>query len=272
MLCDVRTLEKARPGNYLTRLAASDLGRAYKALVLDEMDVRSGHLVLELGCGPGTDLAAFAAAVGPAGRVVGIDSDPGAVRAAAGVADSWPQATVELGDVHALALPDDSVDRVHTDRVLQHVDDPAVAIAEVARVLKPSGIAGLAEPDWDTLVVDHPRPALVEAYRRFVVERSVRNARIGRQLPALCERQGMPVMRVAPVTAVFRDVTQADHLLGFQRVTDRAVAAGYLSEAEADAWLSHLRTEPFFASVTLFVTLARGARGASRQHVNDAPL
>ncbi|WP_219635524.1 methyltransferase domain-containing protein [Nocardioides ungokensis] len=152
------TLETERPADYLARLAASDLGRAYKALVVDEMDVAAGHHVLDLGCGPGADLAAFAAAVGPEGRVMGLDSDPDAVREAEHLATAWPQVTVEHGDVHSLRLPDHSVHRVHTDRVLQHVEDPDVAVGEVARVLAPSGLACFAEPDWDTLVIDHPRP------------------------------------------------------------------------------------------------------------------
>jgi ubiquinone/menaquinone biosynthesis C-methylase UbiE len=252
----VQTLEQDRPADYLTRLAASDLGRSYKSLVVDEMKINAGQVVLDLGCGPGTDLGAFAAAVGPAGRVVGIDSDPAAVSPARRLVSDWPQTTVEVADAHALPLSAGSVDRVHTDRVLQHVDNPASVIAEVARVLRPSGVAAFAEPDWDTLVVDYPDLAVAEAYRRFVVEHAVRNAHAGRQLPALCEHQRLTAPRVIPVTAVFRDVTQADRILGFKRVTDRTVAAGYLSSRQADQWLTHLRTGPFFASVTLFVTLA----------------
>ena len=60
------------------------------------------------------------------------------------------------------------------------------------------------------LVVDHPDPAIPDAYRRFVTSEVVRNARIGRQLPALSERQGLDVVSVVPVTAVFRDVAEAE--------------------------------------------------------------
>lgn len=254
-------LEVERPADYLTRLAASDLGRAYKALVLGEMDIRAGDVLVDLGCGPGADLAGFAEAVGPDGRVLGIDHDAGAIEQAAGVASTWPQVDVEHRDIHELPLEDRSVDRAHTDRVLQHVDDPTRVVAEVARVLEPAGIASFAEPDWDTLVIDHPEPALAVAYRSFVTDRVVRHARIGRRLPGLCEAHGLGVRRVIPVTAVFRDVAQADRLLGFERVTRRAVAAGYLQAHEAHAWLVHLRAGPFFASVTLFVTIAESPTG-----------
>lgn len=256
-------LETERPPHYLSRLAASDFGRAYKSLVIAELEVAPSDTVVDLGCGPGADLAALAAAVGDGGRVLGIDADPAAVAEATAVSMSWPQVEVQVGDVHRLGLAQSSVDRLHADRVLQHVTDPAAVVAEAARVLRPGGRAAFAEPDWDTLVVDFPGPGSPIAYRRFITERTVRNARIGRELPALCTRHGLQVREVIPVTAIFRDLTAADQVLGFQRVTARAVAAGYLSAEAGEAWLHHLRTGEVFASVTLFVTLAETPTGSS---------
>lgn len=255
-------LEADRPADYLQRLAASDLGRGYKTLVLDALDIEDGATVVDLGCGPGADLPAMAGAVGPSGRVLGIDRDDSAVAEARRLCSPHPQVSVERGDGHHLDVPTGSVDRVHTDRVLQHVAEPQVVLAEIARVLGPGGIAGFAEPDWDTLVIDYPEPEVPVAYRRFITEEVVRNSRIGRQLPALCERSGLTVTRIIPVTAVFRDVAQADPVFGFHRVTRRAVDAGYLGAQAAEAWLAHLRTEPLFVSVTLFVTLAQHERGS----------
>lgn len=250
------SLEDESPSDYLTRLATSGLGRAYKALVIDELAIAPGATVVDLGCGPGADLLALAGAVGPHGRVLGIDSDEGAVAEAADVTADCAQVEIVLGDIHRLSMADHSVDRIHTDRVLQHVDDPDAVVAEVARVLRPGGIVAFAEPDWDTLVIDFPDRATPAAYRRFIVERVVRNSRVGRQLPRWCERNGLHAARVIPVTAVFRDVAEADGILGLRRVTGRAVEAGYLSAEAGAAWLTHLTTEPLFASVSMFVTLA----------------
>ena len=58
------------------------------------------------------------------------------------------------------------------------------------------------------------------------------------------------------ITAVFRDARAADQVLGLQRVTGRAVAAGYLTQESAGQWLDHLATQPFFASTTLFIITA----------------
>ncbi len=256
MLSLMHTLESERPPDYLARLAASAVGRAYKSLVVEEMQIDSGSTVLDLGCGPGADLEAFAAATGRGGRVIGIDSDADAIADATGLVADVAGVETLVGDVHHLPLADQSVDRVHTDRVLQHVEHPASVVCEAARVLRPGGVAAFAEPDWDTLVIDFPDPAVPVAYRRFITDRAVRNARIGRQVPDLCERQGLRATRVLPVTSVYRDAVEADQVFGFQRVTSRAVEAGYLSVPDGTAWLRQLRTERFFASVSLFVTLA----------------
>jgi ubiquinone/menaquinone biosynthesis C-methylase UbiE len=248
--------EETRPEDYLLRLAASDMGRAYKSLVVAELGIRRGDAVLDLGCGPGADLPAFAEAAGPEGRVIGVDHDPAAVAEAAGRVAGLPQVEVIAGDVHALGLPGASIDRVHTDRLLQHVADPAAVLGEARRVLRPGGGAVFAEPDWDTLIIDYPDLAVPRAYTRFVAERVIRNAAIGRQLAGLAARAGFVVGNVIPVTAVSRDVQAADKVLGLSRVTRRAVSAGYLTEESAGQWLAHLASQPFFASFTAFIVAA----------------
>ncbi|QWF76830.1 methyltransferase domain-containing protein [Amycolatopsis sp. CA-230715] len=248
--------ETTRPGDYLLRLARSGAGSAYKRLAASLLDIRPGDVVLDLGCGPGADLAAFAEAAGEGGRVIGIDHDRVQLEKARATAP--PRADVREGDIHALDLPDASADRAHTDRVLQHVADPVAVVAELRRVLRPGGVAVLAEPDWDTLAIDHPDLATARAYTRYVTERAVRNATVGRSLARYGADAGFEVRDVVPVTTVFRDVTAADQVLGLHRVTGRAVADGYLTEEAARDWLAHLANRPFFGSATLHLVVLGG--------------
>ncbi len=129
-------LDAERPANYLNRLAASELGQAYKSLVFEELRIEPGATVVDLGCGPSADLTAFATAVGPTGRVVGIDNDAQAIAEAAAELSDYVQVEVRVGDVLELDLGDRSTDRIHTDRVLQHVASPQAVVGEAARVLR----------------------------------------------------------------------------------------------------------------------------------------
>jgi ubiquinone/menaquinone biosynthesis C-methylase UbiE len=253
------TFEAARPSDYLMRLAASDLGQAYKALVVSEMAIRPGDVVLDLGCGPGADLPAFAQAVGGSGHVIGIDIDPDAVRQARGRTALLPQVEVHEADVQAPGLAAASADRIHTDRVLQHVANPGTALSRARRILRDGGSAAFAEPDWDTLIIDYPDLKVARAYTRYITDHVVRNAAIGRQLPRLAASTGFRVDKVIPLTAVSRDAGEADKVLGMQRVTARAVRAGYLTQDTAEEWLTYLATQPFFASTTLYVVTATAA-------------
>ncbi|MER6073641.1 methyltransferase domain-containing protein [Streptomyces sp. NPDC001817] len=250
--------ETAKPDSvtYLDRLATSDLGRSYKRRMLDALDLRAGHSVLDLGCGPGTDLEALATAVAPDGAVIGIDHDKDMVAAARTRTTGQTVVHVRHADIHELPMADRTADRARTDRVLQHVADPPVALAEIRRVMRPGGRLVMGEPDWETLAVDHPDSDLTRAYTRHVAERVVRNAGIGRQLARLATESGFTVPEVIPVTPVFRDVQVADKILGLERTTRRAVEAGYFSDQEAEAWLSQLTRGPFFAAVTFYIVVA----------------
>ncbi|WP_030275590.1 methyltransferase domain-containing protein [Streptomyces sp. NRRL B-24484] len=244
------------PIAYLDRVAATDPGRSYKQRMLAELDVPDGGTVLDLGCGPGADLGALAAAAGPAGRVIGIDLDRAAVDAATARTAGLPTVEVRLGDLQELPLPDGAADRARTDRVLQHVADPAGALGGIHRVLRPGGRLVTGEPDWGTLTVDHPDGDLSQAYTRYVTEQAVRNAHIGGRLPRLAAEAGFTVTAVLPITPVFRDVRTADLILGLERCTRRAVTAGYFTEDGAARWLDHLENGPFFAAFTLYVVVA----------------
>jgi ubiquinone/menaquinone biosynthesis C-methylase UbiE len=241
---------------YLDRVAATELGRSYKRRMLEALDIRPGQTVLDLGCGPGTDLSALAQAATVTGTVVGIDHDQATVNTARDRTAGQSTVSVRLGDIHDLPLPDRTADRARTDRVLQHVADPVQALREIRRILKPGGRLVMGEPDWDTLTIDHPDSDLSRAYTQYVTDNVIRNARIGRQLARLAADAEFTVPTVIPVTPVFRDAQAADKILGLERTTQRAAAAGYFTEEAARRWLDHLAGGPFLAAVTFYIVVA----------------
>jgi len=242
---------------YLDGVAATDIGRSYKRDLLAALAVEPGHHVLDVGCGPGTDLAALAAATGPTGAVFGIDQDPQMVATARTRLADEPTVQVHQADAHRLPFENHSMDRARTDRVLMHVTDPAAVLAELHRVLRPGGLLTLAEPDWDTLAIDHPDLALSRAFTRYIAERANRNQAIGRQLPRLAAQTGYHLHTVRNTAAVFTDFETAETILGLRRNTERAVTAGYLTRDDAHAWLEHLTTGTFFATSSFITALAQ---------------
>lgn len=243
---------------YLDDAAGSDDGRRYKQRALAALDVTTGQTVVDIGCGPGTDLLRLGETVGPTGTVLGIDTSATRTGAARDRTAGSPVVTVLRGDAHHLPLRSGTVDRARADRVLQHVPEPQDALAEVRRVLRPGGLLGMAEPDWDTLAIDDPDTATSRQFTRFISDRT-ENGTIGRQLPRLATRAGLIVRTVDPIAITFRDVRLGERILGLRRNAVRAVQAGYLTEAAARAWLSRLESGPTFLAgfVLLVVTAER---------------
>ncbi|WP_250445273.1 methyltransferase domain-containing protein [Actinotalea sp. C106] len=237
--------------SYMGVVAGSAPGREYKAFARRALDLHAGLEVVDIGCGPGTDLRALADAVGPTGSVIGVDRDPRMLERAGSVADG-AVIKVRQGDVHDLPLADATVDRARTDRVLQHVDDPRRAIDEVRRVLRPGGRAVFAEPDWDTLAIAAEQVDASHRFRDHVRDVVVRNGHIGRQLAGHAHAVGLHVRSVDVVPGVFRDFALADTILGIERNVERAIASGHLADGQRQ-WVSGLRHEPFVATLTVFV-------------------
>ncbi len=122
----------------------------------DELGVREGDLLLDMGCGAGRH--AFES-FRQGARVVAFDysaaelKDVGGLFTAmreAGEAGTEPEslAVTANGDALALPFPDDTFDRIIASEVLEHVSDDQVALDEVFRVLKPGGTLAATVPSW----------------------------------------------------------------------------------------------------------------------------
>jgi ubiquinone/menaquinone biosynthesis C-methylase UbiE len=139
---------------------------AVEAAMLEAIGAGPFDLLIDLGTGTGRILELFS---GHARRAIGFDinremlAHARARLAASGVRNSQ----LRLGDIFNLPLEDDIADAVVIHQVLHFLDDPANAVAEAARVLKPAGrllIVDFAPHDIEAMRDDY-------AHRRLGFER-----------------------------------------------------------------------------------------------------
>jgi ubiquinone/menaquinone biosynthesis C-methylase UbiE len=118
----------------------------------DRFPIRPGDRVLDAGCGGGRH--AFEV-YRRGGRVVAFDLDAdelGGVRgmfgamAAEGQAGAGSGATATSGDATSMPFCDNAFDRVIAAEILEHVLDDQRAMFELARVLRPGGLAAITVP------------------------------------------------------------------------------------------------------------------------------
>lgn len=122
--------------------------RASREAGVRAVAAKAGESVLEVGFGPGLSIIEFARAVGPSGRVTGLDVSPrmqeeAARRVArAGLAD---RVDLGVGDGNELPYPDSSFDVVFMSFTLELFDTPELAtvLGECRRVLRADGRLGV---------------------------------------------------------------------------------------------------------------------------------
>jgi arsenite methyltransferase len=109
--------------------------------------VDPGAVVLDVGCGAGTDLLVAAQMAGPGGRVIGVDMTPEMLERARHSAGELGIEEIELHESLAESLPvaDESVDVVLSNGVIDLVPDKAAVFDEIDRVLRPGGRLQIAD-------------------------------------------------------------------------------------------------------------------------------
>ena len=136
----------------LNDLLSLGLHRVWKRAAVKWTGVGPGDAAIDVCCGSGDIAVRLADAVGPAGRVVGLDFARAQLEVAAGKESQHPSFKTKLAAIEwvqgdALALPygDGEFDGATIGYGLRNVSDIPLALRELCRVLKPGGKAAVVD-------------------------------------------------------------------------------------------------------------------------------
>ncbi|MBJ8346133.1 methyltransferase domain-containing protein [Antrihabitans sp. YC2-6] len=223
-----------------------------------------GEHALDVGSGTGSEVAAFAAAVGPSGDAVGVDPNPGMrLVAERRAAESGAAARYVEGDAYALPFDDGTFDVVRSERVLQHLVDPERAIAEIVRVVKPGGRVMLIDSDWATSIVHPGDPEVIAAIADVMLSRTA-NPFSGRKLAGQLRVAGMVVDDIGSQALLQPPEFAAGPLI--QMIAGEAITRGAITAEQRDRLVADLSEAgergTFHSSVTMFAVLAHKPQSA----------
>ncbi|WP_157970602.1 methyltransferase domain-containing protein [Nakamurella deserti] len=221
---------------------------------------RRGETVVDVGSGTGTVVRRLAGVVGP-GLVTGIEPNPRlrAVAEERTPADP-PGVAHRHGTATDLPFDDGSVDLVWCERVLQHLYEPAAAVAEIARVLRPGGRAVLLDSDHRTRVTSDVDPD-VDARLLGVFLASQPNPSAARRIPRQVRDAGLVLdPDIGSSALIFPAALVAGSAL-LELNAAAAVERGAVTRVEADEAVRRFRAAAAegvaFSAVTVFGFLAR---------------
>jgi len=178
-----------------------------RTALLDELLDVGDRDVLDVGCGEGWLVRRLAAA---GARVIGIDPLPGALEQARSEDPDHADRYLE-GVAQALPFEPECFDIVILFNSLHHVPEDAMdaALAEAARVLRPTGRVFVQEPRAEGELFEMVRPVDDETHVRAAAQAALRRGG-GGALVELEHRVAAPVMRLRDVEALRHMIVSVD--------------------------------------------------------------
>lgn len=162
---------RSAPTLYRRRAGSYDLSTAwlepYRRRAVSQLRLRPGDVVLDVGCGTGLSFAQIQAAIGPGGRLIGVEPSPEMLAAARTRVDDagWANVTL-LEDCAEDAVVDGPVDAVLFAFTHDVVQSPE-ALANTIRQVRPGGRLAAAGPKWSTFA-PHLNPLVWQVASQFV--------------------------------------------------------------------------------------------------------
>jgi ubiquinone/menaquinone biosynthesis C-methylase UbiE len=249
-------------------LAQGEVHRAATEALLDRLDLPLGGRVVDVGCGPLGVLDMLSRRVGPAGEVVGLDSEPKMIDyAQRSLAErSLDNVTLIRADARATGLASDCFDLAHERLVLISLTSPQKVVDEMARVVRPGGWVMTQNVDWLTWTCEPAHPAwdslfgaLVRTWRAIGL-----NPFTGRRMPALLRAANLTDVTMA-LSAHTQQAGQPNQMLLLRFIDifrDQIVDDGTIDAAAlgrfTDQLTEHLsRPETFTVQPLLFQAWGR---------------
>lgn len=210
---------------------------------LDAAGISEAKEVLDLGCGTGVVARRMAARMDFTGRVTGIDLSPQLIAKARELAASEglsQKAVFDCGDIRSFAFEDSLFDVTVMHTLVSHLDDPAAALQEAARVTRTGGAIVVFDGDYASSTLETADSGRAAEIDNAMIDATVTQPRVMRRLPRISKAAGLSVERC--FSYLIAEVGTPDFFAGLvDTIGPMLVSSGVSSEDEAAAIAADLR-------------------------------
>jgi len=234
----------------------ANLNMEKEARNLVAFGLRDGMSVLDVGSGPGF-VTEWVSRLIPNGSITCIEIDPVMVNYARQHLDKTSQCRYQIieGSINRTGLPDNSFDFAISRLLFEHMPDPADALNEIKRLLKPGGRLVMTEADYAMRVLTDPCFSEVEAIRDRLMKYQYSlggNKTIGREMWQLLKRAGFENLDIESIVwhSGYKGVESFYPQINPQRLIP-LIKAGAITEEEYE--ILRAAAEKLLASEDSFV-------------------
>ena len=209
---------------------------------LDMLGASPGEQILDVGCGSGNFCRSLAPQVTPGGGVIGVDREADAIDLATRLSTVEVPSTLNFAQADGNDLPfeDQSFDAVVCISVLEFCEHPSNVLAEMRRVLRPSGRLLVANADEDTRVYNGRDRELGRRITRAIADRG-HDPWLARRLASMLIAVGFQLEQEAVLVDLEREF--APESSGYTHAhlwQEHLLRAAGISAQDYDRWLADL--------------------------------
>lgn len=188
--------------------------------------------IIDLGCGAGKDVIELAKIVGKGTKVVGIDHDPAMPEQ--GRADAKDLNNVEfiLSEAYPLQFPDESIDGLRTERVIQHLKEPQKVVDEIARILKPGSPFVIVETDWHSLALYTSFTDTQRKLNTYLTDTKINNGFAARKLTSYLKQSGFKDINFQIHPFILATLDEANQYLWIEKMIRETAEQGFITQTE----------------------------------------
>lgn len=199
------------------------------------LDVKEGQTILEFGCGSGYDVFEMAKLVGDTGKVYGVDIDLDTVEYVKNTS-TYANVFVEQNISQKLPYQNDFFDIIRLERVLQHVENADVTVADLARTLKKDRQLGIIETDWASLNFFSQHKEIENKIIKFITEGIAANGLISRKIADMFIKHGLKKVQQEPYSLFISNYEQANDFIKLEDIIQKGQELSYLTTEDVKLW------------------------------------